>query len=283
MQFLEMEIRQVAETVWTTMLGIELLPAPGVPPGTDRVVSGSVLLTGAWEGAITIECSADFARHAAATMFGVEPGSASLADTRDAIGELVNMTGGNVKALLPEPCRLSLPNVMEGTDTTTRVPGGEPVTTLAFDCQGSPLVVRLLKKSEDGKHLGGPVSDVPFPHRREFSRVTVHLQAELTADGIHRVGTMENLSLKGGFFRAEGAPAEGLRCKVQMHLAGTEVNVSVVGTVVRSGPAGCAIQFVEIMGIDSLEHLRNVILFNTNDPAQVEREFQDHLGLRRDN
>lgn len=151
MQFLEAEIRQVAETVWESVLGVNLVPRASVPPAPDRVVSGCVQFTGAWEGAVTIECSAEFARQAAATMFGVEVGTASVADTQDAIGELTNMTGGNVKALLPEPCRLSLPTVVEGTDYTTRVPGGELLTTVAFDCQGSPLVVRLLRKHHNGK------------------------------------------------------------------------------------------------------------------------------------
>jgi len=127
------------------------------------------------------------------------------------------------------------------------------------------------------------MKDAPYPHRREFSRVAVHLRAEVTASGtIHRDGTMENLSLKGGFFRTTNAPAEGQPCDVRLHLDGTGVEVHAAGHVVRSGPAGCAIQFTEIIGIDSLEHLRNVILFNSHDPAQVEREFHEHLGLRRD-
>jgi chemotaxis protein CheX len=151
MQFLEEEIRQVAGTVWSSVLGVELVPAARIPPTPERVVSGSVQFTGAWEGAVTIECSAEFARQAAATMFGVDPAAASLADTQDAIGELANMTGGNVKSLLPEPCRLSLPTVVEGADITTRIPGGAVVTSVAFDCQGSPLIVRLLKKVPDGK------------------------------------------------------------------------------------------------------------------------------------
>jgi hypothetical protein len=127
------------------------------------------------------------------------------------------------------------------------------------------------------------MAGIPFPHRREFSRVTVHLRTEvIVRDTTHRDGTMENLSLKGGFLRSSSAPAEGEPCEVRLHLDGTDVQVRARGHVVRSGPAGCAIQFTEIIGIDSLEHLRNIILFNTHDPAQVEREFQSHLGLRRD-
>jgi chemotaxis protein CheX len=148
MQFLEEEISNVATTVWESVLGLTLVRRDGVPPAPDRAVAGWVLFSGAWEGAVTIETSAEFARRAAATMFGVDPDAASVADTQDAIGELANMTGGNVKSLLPEPCRLSLPTVVEGTDLTARLLGGELVTSVAFDCNGSTLVVRLLRKTE---------------------------------------------------------------------------------------------------------------------------------------
>jgi len=151
MQFLEEEISQVTSTIWESVLGIGLIRRPDLPTALGRVVSGCVQFTGAWEGACVIECSADFARSAAGTMFGIEPSAATVADTQDAIGELANMTGGNVKSLLPEPCRLSLPTVVEGTDYTTRVPGSELVTTVAFDCDGGALVVRLLKKTVTGK------------------------------------------------------------------------------------------------------------------------------------
>lgn len=148
MQFLEEEICQVTTTVWESVLGVTLVRAGEVPASPPRAVHGCVQFAGAWEGAVTIECSADFARRAAATMFGVAAEAATVADTQDAIGELANMTGGNVKALLPEPCRLSLPTVVEGGDLSSRVTGGELVTTVGFDCVGSPLIVRLHKKAD---------------------------------------------------------------------------------------------------------------------------------------
>lgn len=152
MQYLEEEICQVAEMVWDSVLGAPLVRMTEVPTPPERVVSGCIHFTGAWEGAVTIECSAEFARSAAATMFGVELAGASTSDMQDALGELTNMTGGNVKALLPEGCRLSLPTVVEGAEFTARVPGSELVTSVAFKCQGAPIVIRLLKKSANGKH-----------------------------------------------------------------------------------------------------------------------------------
>lgn len=125
--------------------------------------------------------------------------------------------------------------------------------------------------------------DVPSPQRREFSRVPVHLTAELTTRGERRDGgVMENLSLKGGFFRGADGPAEGEACEVRLRLDGTEIEIRARGVVVRHGPAGCAIQFTEIVGLDSLDQLRNLVLFNASDPAQVEQEFHAHLGLKRD-
>lgn len=148
MQFLEEEIRQVTETVFEAVLGITLVRSDAVPDMPARTVGGCVQFTGAWDGAVTLEVSADFAREAAATMFGMDASQASVSDTRDAIGELTNMTGGNVKALLPEPCRLSLPTVSEGAEVTSHVHGGTNITTVAFECRGTPLVIRLHQKHE---------------------------------------------------------------------------------------------------------------------------------------
>lgn len=118
--------------------------------------------------------------------------------------------------------------------------------------------------------------------RREFSRVAVHLKAEVTADGtVYREGTMENLSLKGGFFRTTATLRDGQPVAVRLHLDGTEIEVHTRGVVVRGGEGGFAIQFTEIIGLDSLEHLRNIIMFNTHDPHQVEEEFHGHLGLKK--
>lgn len=120
------------------------------------------------------------------------------------------------------------------------------------------------------------------PQRREFSRVAVHIPAEVRSDGQATVsGSMENLSLKGGLFRTSQPFPDGARVDVRLHLEGTEIEVHTQGFVVRSTSDGSAIQFTEIVGVDSLEHLRNLILFNTHDPHKVEEEFHEHLGLKR--
>jgi len=68
---------------------------------------------------------------------------------QDATGELSNMVGGNVKALLPQPSRLSLPSVVEGKDYNLRIPGALCISRMVFESQGSPFVVTMHAR-EDG-------------------------------------------------------------------------------------------------------------------------------------
>lgn len=126
------------------------------------------------------------------------------------------------------------------------------------------------------------MADQNFSDQREFSRAPVHMRAEIaTNDRVHAGGAMESLSLKGGFYRIADPPPEGASVMVRLHLTDSDITIRARGTVIRALPEGCGIQFTEIIGVDSLEHLRNLIRFNAEDPAQVEREFDEHVGLKR--
>ncbi len=153
MQFLEDELRQVTEMVWDSVLGVTLLRQEGIPDPPARLLAGCVHVTGAWEGAVLIECSARTASHAAGVMFGAPSDTLAEADVLDALGELANMTGGNVKALLPGPSTLSLPTVVAGTEYTTRIPGSTLLSAVAFDWEGDPLVVRLMRRTPEENHV----------------------------------------------------------------------------------------------------------------------------------
>ncbi len=152
MQFLEDELRQVTEMVWESVLGVTLLRQDRIPEPPSRLLAGCVHVTGAWEGAVLIECSERTASQAAGAMFGAPSASLAADDVQDALGELANMTGGNVKALLPGPSTLSLPTVVVGTEYTTRIPGSSLLSAVAFDWDGDPLVVRLMHRTPERDH-----------------------------------------------------------------------------------------------------------------------------------
>lgn len=138
--------------VWESVLGVTLLRQDRIPEPPPRLLAGCVHVTGAWEGAVLIECSERTASQAAGVMFGASPASLAPDDVQDALGELANMTGGNVKALLPGPSTLSLPTVVAGTEYTTRIPGSTLLSAVAFDWEGDPLVVRLMRRTPEESH-----------------------------------------------------------------------------------------------------------------------------------
>ena len=132
----ESTLFELAETVWTSVLGLNLARAEAPPAnGSTRHMIGCVVITGAWEGAVT-----------AGIMFGTEPEAASDDEVRDALGELANMIGGNVKALLPSPSQLSLPTVAEGKEFKLTVPGTHEVRHVDCDCDGESCRIGLAAK-----------------------------------------------------------------------------------------------------------------------------------------
>ena len=149
----EPELTEITERVWASLVEAPLLPRQPGQPGPavgSRTFTGCVQITGAWEGAVTVHCSVGLAKVLTAAMFMVDPQDTTLEEVTDALGELANMVGGNVKALLPEPCRISLPAVADGMDYRLSVPGARPVTAVTWTCAGEPLMVRLLERSTAG-------------------------------------------------------------------------------------------------------------------------------------
>lgn len=113
------DVRAVTEDVWLALLGEEevLLPRPvpaGSPFDATGVWSAAVTVSGGWQGVVTVELQEDAARLLGAGMLDLPADEVTDADVADAVGELVNMVGGNLKSLMPGPSVLSLPAVAAG-------------------------------------------------------------------------------------------------------------------------------------------------------------------------
>lgn len=150
------EIRLLTESIWRSVLGLDIQRAADEvkPAGGERFLTACVQITGSWEGAVTLDCSASLARKVAGILFGVSPEKAETDEIQDALGEMTNMTGGNIKNLLPAPSLLSLPSVTEGIDYTVSVPGGRLLSQVAFECQGEPFRVSLLQRADGDRSDG---------------------------------------------------------------------------------------------------------------------------------
>lgn len=128
------QIAEITRDVWSSFLQMDLEIAPVDPrlPLSGVTSTGTVHISGEWNGSVFVQCSLEHARVAAETMFMAEPGSLGEDEVSDALGELTNMVGGNIKSLLPEPSKLSIPSVANGENYTIRVPGATLVDAVTL-------------------------------------------------------------------------------------------------------------------------------------------------------
>ncbi len=151
MQWLESEIHEFVESIWGSILELPVTPLEGSEPEAPKggSIVGIVQITGEWTGAVALLTSDTLAHRAASIMFEIESDAVTEADLRDAIGELANMVGGSLKAVVPGPSALTLPTVAEGSDYTLEVPRTLRRTRVAFESVGEGVVVEVLEKDPD--------------------------------------------------------------------------------------------------------------------------------------
>lgn len=145
------DIIDIARNVWTGFLGIpidSLAEESTLEWKRDNVVSGSIAIEGAWDGHVVISCSREAAQRAAAAMFSVTPEEVTDEQISDAFSEIINITGGNIKALLPSPSRLSLPQILKNEEPGTLPAEYYPITSVGLACEGSPFQIELHRRRE---------------------------------------------------------------------------------------------------------------------------------------
>ncbi|MCW2600096.1 MAG: Uncharacterized protein JWM02_1925 [Frankiales bacterium] len=138
------QITAIAQDVWSSFLQLDLLPVENVPIEGSSV-TGCVHVSGEWGGSIFLQCPAGHAQVAAEAMFAADPGSLAAEEISDALGELTNMIGGNIKSLLPAPSTLSIPSVATGDTYTVRVPGAVVIEHVALACGAGDLHISIWK------------------------------------------------------------------------------------------------------------------------------------------
>jgi len=65
-------------------------------------------------------------------------------EVRDVLGELANMIGGNLKCLLAQGIRLSMPTVMDGSDYGLPIFWPEVKERISFQCDEGVFWVTVL-------------------------------------------------------------------------------------------------------------------------------------------
>ncbi|WP_026316775.1 chemotaxis protein CheX [Actinokineospora enzanensis] len=143
----EVDLDMIAEQVWSAFLnsGEDEAVFAAEDKGAHMDLAASVAMVGAYEGHLIVSCSHKASRDVASVLFAMEVDEVSQDDIGDALGELANVLGGNVKSVLPSPSQLSLPRV--SATEHERWPGTVEVSRTVVSWRGEPYVLTLLSGS----------------------------------------------------------------------------------------------------------------------------------------
>ena len=112
----ESHIHQVAVDVCHVMLGMNVKPFEKENPPRARCFA-YIDISGSEDAIVEISVCETAANEIAGAMFGSE-GNLAAEEIADAVSELANMVGGNLKCLLGVDCRLSIPKFQHLRDLT---------------------------------------------------------------------------------------------------------------------------------------------------------------------
>ena len=107
----EATLSETVSFVWQTFVGTDICEGGQADFATPH--SAAISIGGPWTATIIVSIGEDLVRRYAAGLFDMEIDELTADDIRDALGELVNVVGGNIKGLLDDDghSTLSLPIV----------------------------------------------------------------------------------------------------------------------------------------------------------------------------
>ena len=145
-RLIERLLRDVTQQLWGGMLDLDVVEACPLPRDRAERLSemkGSVLISGAWQGEVSMQMSTALGERLARAMFCLptdeQPDPAMV---HDCLREVVNITAGNLKTTFPEPSILAIPTV----STSDCQSALTPVVQLDFACVDEPFRVTVGKE-----------------------------------------------------------------------------------------------------------------------------------------
>jgi len=142
------DLAHIVVSVFETMLNLKVVPADISWAAKPDTITSAIYFAGTWKGAVLLECSHTQAFEFTHRLMAIDPPACINDDVRDTMGELANMLAGNLKSVLPHGIGLSMPSVVEGTDYSLRICGGNLVDRMPFTSATGAIWVTLIELLE---------------------------------------------------------------------------------------------------------------------------------------
>lgn len=143
------DILAITQNVLETMVNMGVCEDEvDAPFPVEERMTGCVQISGTWRGAVVIQTTEGFVKHAACMMLDISETDVTADDMEDTLAEITNMIGGNIKSQVPSPSYLSLPSVTTGHDFNFRLTGAEIVSQMPMTSNDLPLTVLICEARE---------------------------------------------------------------------------------------------------------------------------------------
>ena len=143
------DLDNIAEQVWSAFLadGSEAVVDSAEPVTTPAELAASVAIVGAFDGHVVVMSTRDGSREVASALFELPADELTADEVGDALGELANVLGGNVKSMLPAPSTMSLPRI--AVTEHGLWPGTVELCRTVVAWRGSQFTLILLSSRQD--------------------------------------------------------------------------------------------------------------------------------------
>lgn len=109
----------LVDRIWFEMLHLNAHPEGVSESAIQEPMRAHIEFNGHTAALVDIVCPKSLASRAAEAMFALKPTDVGDQDRTDVMLELINMLGGNIKAIVADELTLSLPTIADGADVAT--------------------------------------------------------------------------------------------------------------------------------------------------------------------
>jgi chemotaxis protein CheX len=149
------DVYTITQNVLGTMLDLDAAicgPDSQSTVDSQHMLTGCVLISGQWSGAVLVQASEQLGRLLAARFFNIAADQVDDRDIEDAMSELTNMIGGNVKGQVPAESNLSIPSVSVGASCVSQWAESAVISHVSVCCAGEPLMLTVCTSPQASSH-----------------------------------------------------------------------------------------------------------------------------------
>ena len=116
-------------------------------------------------------------------------------------------------------------------------------------------------------------------NKRYFKRINFHVEAAARIDDIIYTGELYDIALKGALIKMhkEHDPLSGKKCHVMLKLPNSIITLEFEAKIVHQKDTYLGFKF-EGADVDSITHLRRLLVLNTGDEEGIDRELISWLN-----